>query len=1402
MTSSQYNLRNRKQSLPTTTSTFGESLSPRVESTEADMDDLTTTPTFTPNNDVISAMFELLNITKANTLPIDKYNQKRDSLRQWLQQYDRVTSRQGITPRQKTLALPQYLPAQVSNCIYALPLPEQDNWVSVTAELLKIYGRTEDRDLSTAKSNLRSLRQGSGTVKDFVADFKYKMSFLPQGTFMMGELITMFRNGLQWKYAERLELLEFDDLDEIMGKAIQLEGYHEERMEREFKKPTAELTERERSRKPTMPNVQIKVEPKKGTECYYCGRLGHIEKDCKARKNDRGKGIIRKQSKFYQQNKATHPRSVDEPPKTKMHQSNNIEEGPSSNVTEEMNLVQELDNLTNAFTTYHGPRVTMLLSNPNTTVLTETTSTPILVDTGATLTCVSEELVSQLHTPVNKQEAIRLTTADKRKPATLGTTTIQARHNGINFALKAQVLPQLTHPVVLGYDFLQHYKANIDTDKNVLTLNLDGKIMSLPVHARVRQEVPVQHAELHGITLPQEYNPNYLLTYEDMPPTLEKQIPISQIKHGALTASQKEEILKVLSNCSEAIAPDPKAPAPAKDLYHTIPTNDSKPINSAPYRPSPKTREIIDQEINQMLEKGIIRPSHSPWSSPVVVADKKDGSPRFCVDYRKLNQITVKDVYPIPRIDDTLHALGQNAYFTSLDLASGYWQIRVHPKDIPKTAFICHRGLFEFLRMPFGLCNAPATFQRVMDSVLGGLKWTCCLVYIDDIIVFSPTFEQHRKDLQSVLRRLIQANLTIKLAKCEFVRDCLPFLGFIASKTGIQPDPNKISAITTWPTPTTKEDIASFLGLSGFYRHFVPNFSKISAPLAKLKSPKEPFEWSATHQNSFEELKRRLTTAPILRYPDFSKQFEIHTDASTSGIGAVLAQRDNGKPYAISYASRSLNPAEKNYSISELEALAVVWALRKKFRPYVEGRHFIVHTDHSALQWLRSINDLSGRLGRWSLTLQQYDFTVKYIPGRKHNDADGLSRHPEHTDQINSISIADIKTAQESDPYTKELLAQPTAPFTVINGLLYRRTTQRAPQLVLPQEQRPTALTLAHDHPLAGHLGIKRTIARVLRRYWWPACQKQVEEYVKSCLICQKTKGHPARKAHLDVTSSTAAFDRIAVDCFGPIKEGKETNYIIVYQDMFTRYVDLFLVPNINIDHVATTLHTYITRHGLPNEIVSDNGPPFNSGHYGAVLAKLQIQSRLAPAYRPQANGMVEHFMQPLRNMIVAYIQEQRDWKQEFNAIAFAYNSSVHPALNDTPFFLATGRDPRTPIDLLHPSPEEQATPNLDQYKTNLTEKLTKASSIVNRLREEREIDLAHTTANWDPQPQQLVWLHTPQQTRSGEPQKLKTAWFGPYRIDSRQNQTANLRHLAKKQSLLNVHISRLKPYFARDGSS
>mgnify|MGYP000635714642 FL=1 len=429
-------------------------------------------------------------------------------------------------------------------------------------------------------------------------------------------------------------------------------------------------------------------------------------------------------------------------------------------------------------------------------------------------------------------------------------------------------------------------------------------------------------------------------------------------------------------------------------VTHTINTGENEPIKQAPRRQSPVIQKVIKDEVQKMLDKGVIEPSCSPWASPVVIVKKKDGTHRFCVDYRKLNDLTHKDAHPIPRLQDCLETLRGAKWFSTLDLHSGYWQVAMDEKDKEKTAFATTSGLYQFTVMSFGLTNAPASFQRLMELILTGMSTEQLQLYLDDVLVIGALFREALRNLCLVFHRAIRANIRFKPTKCSLFQKQVQFLGHVVSHHGISCDPAKLKSVARWPVPKTPTDVRSFIGFCAYYRRFIKGFSEMTAPLFELTKKDVPFDWTEERNQAFEALKEALMNPPVLTYPQPEGEFILDTDASLLGLGAVLSQIQDGEERVIHYWSRALTKTEKHYCPTYLELLAVKCAL-EAVKPYIYQQSPMIRTDHASLTWLLNFKKPEGMLARWLAAIQEYNLSnIKHRPGRLHVNADALSRIP------------------------------------------------------------------------------------------------------------------------------------------------------------------------------------------------------------------------------------------------------------------------------------------------------------------------------------------------------------------------------------------------------------------------
>ena len=805
-----------------------------------------------------------------------------------------------------------------------------------------------------------------------------------------------------------------------------------------------------------------------------------------------------------------------------------------------------------------------------------------------------------------------------------------------------------------------------------------------------------------------------------MPPFLPPDLDLTEASR-TLNRQQLRQLHAVLSRYTDVWATD-SARGSAIGVEHRVELTTDKPFAHAPRRLAPAEREMVDRMTSEMLADGVAEPSESPWASPIVLVNKKDGSVRFCVDYRALNKVTKRDVYPLPRIDDLLGALDGMRYFTSLDLKSGYWQIPMAEHDKEKTAFITPGGLYQFRVMPFGLTNAPATFQRMMDLVLAGIKWHHCLVYLDDVLVFSQSFDEHLKHLVSVFDRLRKAGLKLAPKKCHICRMQVHYLGHVVSARGVSVDPAKTSALAQFPVPATAENVRSFLGIAGYYRRFILNFASRAEPLSALLRAEAPFVWDSACELAFNDIKKALQQPPVLCHPDYAKPFVVDTDASGCGLGATLSQFSAvGVERVVAYASRTLTAAERKWHTRELEALAIIWAI-ELFRPYVWGRHFTVRSDHRNLQWLREAK--RGRLARWALRLQEYDFTIAYRPGSQQRHVDALSRNPQPlacgTDsfdedlpraEVNLVtvpnsapflpSLSEISQAQKNDADSQRILSTLThtgggqSPFVVVNDVLYHSSVSAAEadvtnppmlRVVVPEVFRADLMWHYHASELAGHLGRDKTLRRLQHRFFWTSMHADVAAYVAGCELCQRRKRPQQRhQGLLQPIRVSEPWEVVGLDIFGPLPTTRRNNrFIVVFIDHFTKWPEVVPTSCITAEVIAALLHNRIVcRFGCPRTLLTDRGPQFVASITQNLCSRYGIRKAFTSAYHPQGDPVAEAFMKILAaSLSTLTTQHPAEWDELCDSVAFAYRTSVHPSTGDSPFYLTYGRDAILPQDL------------------------------------------------------------------------------------------------------------------------
>ena len=904
---------------------------------------------------------------------------------------------------------------------------------------------------------------------------------------------------------------------------------------------------------------------------------------------------------------------------------------------------------------------------------------------------------------------------------------------------------------------------------------------------------------------------------------------------------QQKKVANLLNKYSSVFSENDNDIGRTGVLKHRIPTKDVQPIKQPLRRVPYHMQKEMDEQIDKLLEKDVITPSKSPWASGIVLVKKKDGSKRFCVDYRRLNDVTIKDAYPLPRIDESLDQLAGSKWFSCLDMNSGYWQVELDQDDRKKTAFISRKGLFEFKVLPFGLCNAPATFERLVEIVLAGLHWTTCLVYLDDIIVCGKTFDEMVKNLDEVFARLQGAGLKLKARKCQLFSKRVEFLGHVISEDGIRTDPKKTECVRTWPEPTNVKEMRSFLGFCSYYRRFIFRFSEIAKPLHKLTQKDIRFKWTKECQDAFQTLKLKLVNAPVLAHPDFNQGFILDVDACDQSIGAVISQKINGEEHAIGFASRTLTKTERAYCVTRKELLALVTFV-KHFKHYLYGKRFLVRTDHSSLRWLMNFKNPEGQIARWIETLSSYDMKVEHRPGRLHQNADGVSRIPcsqcginkEARTSVNVVGSSnidrfDIKAIQDEDrdislikswlekgikpdtkaismeSYSLKALCNQWRNLEIQEGVLVRRFEDTATnavitQAIVPQSQRRTVLEFSHDVQTAGHLGMNKTLSKVRQNYYWPGLSQDVKTYVTGCETCQKGKEPiPTKRAPMQVSRSGYPMERIAVDILGelPVTE-RENKYVLVISDYFTKWTESFPMKNMEAATVARIMvEEVFTRFGIPDQIHSDQGRQFESRLFAEMCELLEIDKTRTTPYHPKSDGMVERFNKTLCSMLRAYINDNHsNWDLLLPYVMMAYRSTAHESTGLSPNMLLFGHNTRTPLDLIYKLPPNVKHEPPNSWVWELQERLESAHAYV---RETTGLAIERQKKNHDKKLSyegfnvgDWVFVYFPVK-KTGQSHKFTPFWRGPFEVMEKMSEVLLKINCGRNRGIVTIHIDRVR---------
>lgn len=949
------------------------------------------------------------------------------------------------------------------------------------------------------------------------------------------------------------------------------------------------------------------------------------------------------------------------------------------------------------------------------------------------------------------------------------------------------------YDAILGMRFIRQFKLKIDMGQNAITVTAeDGAEISLTgeeeeeaeneersisviEHKEMQKQLKDEYEEeekdrLHRAEEARKIWPDRIMTYEEYEEESRNQpgwslaqirlkdLRISSMmtdttskqdaKGGELPPKEQKIATKVveelINNFKDVFTDElphiDELNAEEKNKVNIKLKEDAQPKGQ--YGPRMTHEDTIEagKIIEDLLKKGFIRPSRSPWGAPMFLVSKPDGSKRMVLDYRALNAATIRNRYPLPRTDELFDKLRRARYFSKIDLRTGYWQMKMADGSIEPTAFTSSHGHFEWLVLPMGLTNAPAEFMAMMQDAFRPQLNKSILVFLDDILIYSRTLEEHKQHIKEALVQLRTRKLYAKISKCSFFKQEVEFLGHYVGRNGIRMVEGKITAIENWPEPKTQTELQQFIGLAGFYRKFIEHFSKIATPLTDLcgtmkkkdgtrKPPKKPFVWEEEQREAFLKLKEAVSRAPCLAIADPTKEFIVHTDASGYATGAALMQKFEEGLRPIAFLSKKMNQAEMNYPVHEQELLAIVNAL-STWRHYLGGRPFTVWTDHQSLQYIKSSTVESGRQLRWAARLAEFDFTIKYAPGEKNQVADAMSRAaaggPPKEKKGEELLINSIlrlcavhtmgplpvrirEAAKEDTQYRKWLVETPNE-WKRHNGLLYkegRPGSQEREQLIIPDNAilREWLLSCAHDALESAHRGGHRMYEWLAERVWWKGMREDTTRYAKSCELCQQNKPDLQGKQGMPMSIETPlrAFEVICVDFIGKLPITPQQNeYIMMVVDKLTRTA--FYIPMKKSS--ATEVFHLLDRHvfavfGAPRAIISDRDTRFTSHWWEGMWENMRAELKRSTAFRPQTDGSAERENRVCIEAVRAFVNEQQsNWDTLLPMLQRAHNSSWCTSTGETPDMLLMGRSIPSNLDAeledddailksAHPGPNE-----------------------------------------------------------------------------------------------------------------
>jgi len=952
------------------------------------------------------------------------------------------------------------------------------------------------------------------------------------------------------------------------------------------------------------------------------------------------------------------------------------------------------------------------------------------------------------------------------------------------------VIPDLNEGGIIGNDFLETYMAKLDFEDRRMCIKTKNKTTYIqfiskeegtPAHLRTIQTRYIKEAAYSKqVRMLPEHEQEFLDEIIELYPEVFREEP------GRIIGYECQIRLK-----------------------------DNKPICVKPY-PIPIAKQgAVETEIKRMLDMGIIKRSNSPFSIPIVPVFKKNGEVRLCLDARKINCQIITDCERPMTMETILAKFKSVRCISTLDLRSGYWQIPLSEDSKPPCSFLINGRNYSYQRLPFGLNISGAEFQKCMDRVLGSLIHEFVTIYVDDILITSDSIQQHREHIKKVLDRFKEYNVTVNLEKCQFFRKEVSFLGHIISTNGIKMDEEKIKTIQEFKEPENKKQMQSFLGFVNFYRRYVEKFAHITAPLLELVKKDKKWKWETRHKVAFEKVKETFLKEVIIAFPNFEQPLYINTDASNAAIGGELFQILNETRATLGYASRTLKPAETRYTTTELEALALIYCCTK-FRQYLIGHKVIIQTDHQALTFIKQCRLTNGRLTRWALALQEFDFEIVHIPGKENIVADTLTRYPRMGESrteprvyINKVNlgkyskdlqnkIRTIARLQEMDRRIAKMKEKESEHITTINKTTFvRRSEKNHWQLIIPDAL--ISQLVKETHETTGHPGKRKTYLILSEACTFKNMNRSIAEIIKNCDACQRNKPlNYSNKGKMTSHKPTKVLEKVSIDLMGPLPMGRGgTQYILAILDTFSKFIKLYALKKATTRAILNRIETnYIPTVGKPDCILTDNGTQFASKKWKEKLNELEIKTCYATKYHPQSNP-VERYNRETGRLLRTYCHNQHSkWPNLLEQVEFWLNRTQSEVTGITPVQAMTGRRPKNSIEDLIQFPPQPPDISKDEITCRIAERIKSKAE-----RKEEKVNKGRKNVQFTVGQQVLIKNHYMSSAEKTVIKKLFNLFEGPFIVKKiiGNSTLVIVNENTQKEEIIN--ITEVRPYF-REASS